>query len=192
MIPPYMLDLASLQLWVMDSANACDEYGVNALTAMYSQQYQQLQNLEPDTPTWMMSHRPIWGFQSNNSPTLNQMLQIALAKTPAKKLPGAVQLSLAGHMHIYESLTFPQADGRPPQIVVGNSGVSLSTYPASSSFSATVDGETATGNALNKYGYLQINFEKEGFWQGNMLDTGGDALFFCDSRYPSQQKTICE
>lgn len=192
MIPPYMLDLASLQLWVMDSANACDEYGVNTLTADYSQQYQQLENHAPDLPVWIMTHRPIWGFQKTSSPTLNQMLQAALANSPAKKLPASVELVLAGHMHIYESLSFLGDGSRPPQIVVGNSGVSLSSSPDVPSFSASVDGAVSSGNAMQEFGFLQINVADDGSWTGNMLGTNGNSQLSCDSSNLSRKETICK
>ncbi len=200
MIPPYRLDLQALQLWVMDSANACDGYGVNALTAQYSNQYQQLQNQASqqqagNKPTWLVSHRPLWGYQEEGSPTLNQMLQIALEKTPTGTLPADVSLSLAGHMHIYESLSFLSnsnlSNKRPPQIIIGNSGVSLSTAPAPTPFTATVDNQEAQGNALQQYGYLQINLNSNGNWQGNILGTTGNNLLNCNSQNPINGKMIC-
>lgn len=38
MIPPYMVSLQDLDVWVMDSANACDGRATNALTSQYQSQ----------------------------------------------------------------------------------------------------------------------------------------------------------
>ena len=74
----------------------------------------------------MVTHRPIWGVTQltvETDTTINQTLQTALAGTGSGELPAPVTLSLAGHIHRFETLTFPQ--GGPPQIIVGNSGVKL-------------------------------------------------------------------
>tara|TARA_R110002049_G_scaffold40192_18_gene122747 strand:- start:1759 stop:3267 length:1509 start_codon:yes stop_codon:yes gene_type:complete len=189
MIPPYMLSLGSLDVWVMDTANACDALATNALTAQYQAQYEALATSIKNT-TWIMSHRPIWGFQKSDEPTVNQMLQTALAHSTAGALPSNVQLSLAGHMHIFESLSFLQDSARPPQIVIGNSGVKLSHHPAKDVFVETVDGEQAQGNAMREFGFLSASVAN-GVWSGEILSTTGSTLLNCDSRNIVNELRIC-
>ena len=190
MIPPYRLPLKQLDLWVLDTANACDGFAQNPLTAQYQQQLDMMNSLTARNPAWMMTHRPIWGYQSPGEPTLNQMLQIALSKTRSGELADSIQLSLAGHMHVYESLTFGPTSPRPPQIVVGNSGVSLSSEPSKSAFTVTVDGESATGNSVQQHGFIASEINA-GDWSGTMYDKHGNVLANCDSGNPASGETIC-
>lgn len=197
MIEPYMVSLSNFQVWVTDSANACDDFSQTPLTAQYQTQFETLAStlsVTANTPTWVMGHRPIWGYQGGTG-SINNMLQTALNNTQAGELPSAVQLSLAGHMHIYESLTFfddnKQPTGRPPQIVVGNSGVSLSGAPGSGSQS-NVDGQTADYNSAQTFGFLQMTVGQQGVWQGQVIEADGTKIAQCDSDNPSNQKTICQ
>ena len=85
--------------------------------------------LDGSVTTWFMTHRPTWGLarQKDGVNTLiNATLQSALRMTSAGSLPAPVTLAFGGHMHRYETLTF--SDGGPPQIVIGNSGVELTTH----------------------------------------------------------------
>ena len=194
MIPPYMVALQNFQVWVMDSANACDTFHSNPLTPQYTQQYEQLAKLSANNKaTWLMSHRPIWGYQSGGP--INNMLQTALANTTAGKLPSLVSLSLAGHMHIYEALTFfdnsGTATGRPPQIVIGNSGVSLGGAPGSGT-TAGLDGQSAKYNSAQRFGYMQMSVAANGVWSGQVSDESGSAIVSCNSVNPANGTPICQ
>lgn len=189
MIPPYRLSLYAIDVWVMDTANACDALATNALTAQYQAQYEQLANTAENI-TWVMSHKPIWGFQEAGDPTVNQMLQTALANSKEGEFPPNVQLSLAGHMHTFESLSFLKNSTRPPQIVIGNSGVSLTDQPQNGDFFETVDGLQATGNALQEFGFLSISVGS-GAWSGEIRGTTGTTLLNCDSGNIANGQRVC-
>jgi len=189
MISPYLLSLDNIDIWVMDTANACDALATNALTAQYQAQYEQLANTVKGI-TWIISHRPIWGFQKSGDPTLNQMLQTALANSKDGELPPNVQLSLAGHMHVFESLSFLENSTRPPQIVIGNSGVTLSQQGANGDFIQTVDGEKAAGNAMQQFGFLSMSVGS-GAWSGEIRGTPGATLLNCDSGNIASAQPIC-
>lgn len=194
MIEPYQLTFTDFELWVMDSANACDAYGVNELTAQYTQQYEELAAKTSNTNTWVMSHRPLWGYQSpHDASSLSQMLQVALKNTQAKVLPGFVSLLVAGHMHTYESLSFLTNSNRPPQIVVGNSGVKLAKHPKPHYFNnpVYVDGEQATGNTLEEFGFLSIKRSSSGGWIGQMFGTSDQVILKCGSGNVQQGNTVC-
>ena len=195
MIPPYMLSLNRLDLWVVDSANACDELATNELRTQYSAQFDELQKLaaaNPKQPIWMMTHRPIWGYQKKSELPPNQMLQAALKKSTMGKLPDSLTLSLSGHMHVYESLTFLDNSDRPPQVIVGNSGVKLGGHPKHKQFTETVDGETASGNSItSKFGFLSTQVNASGAWTGTMLGTDSSTLLTCDSSNPAKGTNIC-
>ena len=199
MIPPYMLKLGQFQTWVMDTANACDDYAGNPLTADYVSQYKKLATkTKSGLPTWVMSHRPVWGYQGD---TISAMLQTALGQTKEKAFTSDVTLLLAGHMHIYESLTFfdnnGQASTRPPQLVIGNSGVSLNSPPSflpcdgANQTCTVVDGLNVKGNALSEFGYLSMSLDQSGGWQGQLINEQQAVMANCDSKNPDNSLAIC-
>ncbi|MCF6433915.1 metallophosphoesterase [Pseudoalteromonas sp. MMG022] len=195
MIEPYGLELDGLNLWVFDSANACDALATNDLTAQYTAQFEQLNTFaDSDNATWMMTHRPIWGLNSATPlDTLNIQLQTALAKTKQGVLPSQVELSLSGHMHIYQSVTFEQNSQRPPQIVVGNSGVSLSSDSGNESVTATIDSLQAMTNTQGKFGYLSLTkVANTKQWTGEFIDTQGAVFITCSLESAKQGLPVCD
>jgi hypothetical protein len=98
-------------------------------------------------------------------------------------------------MHIYESLTFfdssKQPTGRPPQIVIGNSGVALGGAPGNGS-QDNIDAQTAEYNSALSFGFLQMTVGDQGVWQGQVIEANDDLIAQCDSKNPSKQKPICQ
>ncbi len=180
-VAPYVLELGTLRLQVLDSANACDGFADNTqMTAAYTRQFETLADrVIDDAETWIMTHRPIWGIEeySGSYAVGNVMMQMALARTRLGALPPAVELSLAGHQHNYESLTFPAGSGRPPQLVIGNSGVSLGGSELKGDFCLPIDGLQANGNSADgcktctqSYGFLDLARDAEGSWRGTVAN----------------------
>ncbi len=193
MFPPYAVELNEVRVWVMDSANACDASAANPLTVQYQAQFEQLQTNSQGKNTWMMTHRPLWGINSTApGNAINIMMQTALANTPMKSLPSSVSLSFSGHMHIYQSLDFPNNSARPPQIIIGNSGVSLEKHGVVGDFSSVqVDGQNASGNGMNIYGFLSMKLQPNGTWTGDILDSSGKAFVTCGTQTLATNKSIC-
>ncbi|MCP4699037.1 MAG: hypothetical protein GY862_19620 [Gammaproteobacteria bacterium] len=181
-VPPYAANLGNLTIAVMDSANACDGYAPTKTTNIYKGQFNQVEKLTADIETvWLLTHRPIWGVTANNpgNPVslINKNLQHALHQSSSHALPANVKLILSGHIHRYESLTFlpplaPNSPQRPPQLIIGNSGVKLNASLSSSDFSAYVDGQGATGNAASVFGFLDIWMDPKnnGSWRGQVIN----------------------
>ncbi len=166
-VQPYQVSLSSINVWVLDSANACDGFAPAATTATYEKQFEQV--TASSTRTWIMTHRPIWGVYDTDETAANVTMQTALSQTSNGALPAGVSLSLSGHMHQYESLTFPP--GRPPQVVIGNSGVALASHEAQGDYCTTVDGQQANGNAIGQYGYLDLTLGTTAGWSGSVINT---------------------
>jgi hypothetical protein len=197
MVQPYKVSLQPVDLWVMDSANACDASADNPLTAQYSVQFDQLMQMQGSAtkPVWMVTHRPIWGASvdtSGSTPSISAtsvMLQTALKQSKSSGFPAAVQLTLSGHMHLYQDVSFPDRT-RPPQIVVGNSGVSLE-QSATGDYQASIDGEPALINQLDSFGYLLMSLQSDGSWQGSILNGADQVLVSCDSSNVAAGKALC-
>jgi len=197
--PPYTLDLGTLRLAVVDSANACDAFAPEATTQIYTDQLRQvLEAVEPGVPTWVATHRPFWAATSaiTSSPTtppayasIDRTLQEALARAAAGGpgvLPDEIQLMLAGHIHALQSATFFDEGGlpRPPQLVVGNSGVALDEHAVTGAFDATVDDFTAHILGLEEFGYLEVaDLQADGSWRGAFHSGSNTPFVDCETSF---------
>ncbi len=215
---PYRVDLGSLQLIVVDSANACDAFVTSAMsdfTSNYAQQLAAVGKLatENSGPAWLMTHRPMWGVESyaagtttgcsanNQLSCINQVMQASLETSLAGSLPENIELSIAGHMHHFQSLTFPSSP-RPPQLIVGNGGVELSAYGPQGTFEATVQTLAAQGFAigtsvttsngsLSGHGFLDVSYQPDGTWSGKIVSTSPDVVLATCGSAQAQAGAVC-
>ncbi|MEE8585379.1 MAG: metallophosphoesterase [Acidobacteriota bacterium] len=216
LVEPYLVDLGSLQMLVVDSANACDAFATPQMTAFssaYAEQFAQVGNLTPSAGvTWLMTHRPIWGVEAfepgtstgcsseNHYGCINRTMQYAIRQSLEGNLPAGIQLLLAGHMHRFQSLTF--SSQRPPQLIVGDSGVRLDGRPPTGSFTAQVgDTETqgrATGASIttpngpvNAFAFMEIRFSTEG-WEGILTNLDKTIQIASCGSEKQSQGSVCE
>ncbi|MDX2169766.1 MAG: metallophosphoesterase [Deltaproteobacteria bacterium] len=175
--PPYLLDLGRLQLAVVDSANACDSFAPQRTVDIYTEQLATvLGAAKPEVPLWLATHRPVWGVQDESGTPINATLQAAWAAVDST---APVALMLAGHIHTFQSLTFdPATPPRPPQVIVGSSGVALGTAPTGS-FSTTIDGGMAEVLGLEEFSSLQVALDRGDDWNATLIDPSGAELASC-------------
>jgi hypothetical protein len=95
-------------------------------------------------------------------------------------LPPGVKLVLAGHIHLFEFLSF--APPRPAQIVVGNSGTMLAPPVTTPPSGLTIAGARVTaGRVLRQFGYLTL--EGAGAdWTVSLRDAEGMTALTCALR----------
>ncbi|BDX07286.1 hypothetical protein MACH26_28070 [Planctobacterium marinum] len=190
-IPNYVVSFEHLDIAVIDSANACDNSSQSPFTKKYKKVFSELESAVGENPAWLMTHRPIYGVEKpgsqavpctskNDFSCINQMMQAALKQLKSKSLPAAVELIFTGHMHRFESVSFPGSK-RAPNIVVGSSGVSLSSGAPYGANTTEVDGEKAlvlsTSNSLTlngvqypSFGYMSVSVAEDGSWQSELLN----------------------
>ncbi|MCP3997001.1 MAG: hypothetical protein GY722_18355, partial [bacterium] len=181
---PYLLDLGNLQLAMVDTANACDlpceSFNLETLSANFSTVHGLTKG-----PTWLVSHRPLWGVKeedtdeadSSREPEwINQTLEVALADSTLKGYEN-INLLLAGHIHLFESVTFD--DSTPPQLIVGNGGVELESHPPPSG--TTPPPPPPAGNFFSKeeHGFLILEVASAGEWSGTLYDPSGNEMAKC-------------
>lgn len=180
---PYRVDLGDLALAVVDSASGPKGAPDPVSLAEYTRQFRTIPPLiSGDSEAWMITHRPSgapsWtgGGQHPLIPT-DQTLSAAIHD--AGGLPPQVTLSIAGHVHQFQKMTFD--DGRPMQLVLGGGGTSLvppitpdviAEYP--DVFTATgVDPEDFTMLAVFSFAVLT----REGkTWTVSLRDPDGTEL----------------
>jgi hypothetical protein len=189
---PYQITLGNLVFAVIDTANA-DDTGLSYPEKYNAQLASVVENMDPTTSTFVLTHRPFWGIKSDKDRALviNDTLQSALSVTSRKAFPANVVLVVSGHMHRFQAMGF--SGGRPPQLIVGTGGVGMSkTFPKQhhkDPFTFNIAGATATGVGLSEFGLLRIDVGKSGAWTAKLQDLKGDTLADCTSAWASAKPT---
>ncbi len=204
---PMRLKLGELDIISTDSANAGDAYLYNL--EAYVEQYRQIATILGERrPTWLVTHRPLWGVvkrikggPAGNEPYgfINVTQQAALAKAFPDGLPSNVTAVLAGHMHRFQAIGF--GDLRPPQLIVGTAGIVLSHVqpePPSPQDKQPIlvpklDGIDAEVVGLMDHGAMVLEPGRAGAWTGAMVSETGRILATCDSSWPrqSRRRSVC-
>ncbi|MDP1753364.1 MAG: hypothetical protein Q8L22_28255, partial [Reyranella sp.] len=205
--PPYRLRLSGLNIVAVDSSNAADAVLYNL--GLYIPQYQAVADMLTDgTPTWIVTHRPIWGVvkkikggPSGGEPYgfINLTQQAAIAAVFWSGLPSNVTAVLAGHMHRFQAIGF--GGNRPPQLVVGNSGMELSQVEPQPSNEQSkrpiavpnLDGVDALVVGLEEFGAMVFTLGTAGAWTSVVLGPAGHIRARCDSIWPSlgDGRSVC-
>jgi hypothetical protein len=111
---------------MLDSSDASDDCACD--TKHYVAQFTAME--KPSAGTWLITHKPIWGFTFSKDKDgerklgiRNMTLQAALKKKFKNVPPAGIGLVLSGHIHLWEALSFE--DLRSPQFVLGSGGTDL-------------------------------------------------------------------
>lgn len=215
-IPSYKVSFNNLDVVVVDSANACDSYTNSPFEAVYKKVMQDVNTLAKNDaqPTWLITHRPIWGIDSYEANTstgctskdqyacINQMMQTAIKSLPSQALPASIDLILTGHMHKFESVSFP-GSSRPPSLIVGSSGVELSNSAPYGATQTTIDALPATvlstsssitykGKTQPAFGYMSIKLDNKGGWKGELHGAEQDRVLVKCSSEQNLAQGVCE
>ncbi|MFM7145943.1 MAG: metallophosphoesterase, partial [Actinomycetales bacterium] len=194
--PTYPIDLRvssarTLQLAIVDSSGGNDPT-VSPYSVIQRPAYQQAAAItakRPGRESWLLTHRPIFGFASNVFDTPSEPIVWGSADQAAAAwgLLGTYDLIFSSHMHIAEVVQLP---GLPAQLILGNAGTELDpstgyvlpnegfnvgpdrTYPVPSS--AWVD---------VRFGYAMAEPGKSPHtWRLQMRDPQGAAFATCGLR----------
>jgi|tagenome__1003787_1003787.scaffolds.fasta_scaffold20888156_2 hypothetical protein len=145
----------------------------------------QFSAMKPTSGAWFVSHRPVWGFKNKSfkkDDPLNATLQGALANWGGK-LPDGFTLAVAGHIHVWETMSF--ADQRSPQFVLGNGGTQLGHEIKNKKFKgAKVGGTTVSyGYSVDKWGFTIFTPKHkktlDGNWTATYYSTKGNDKLTC-------------
>jgi hypothetical protein len=145
LVPPFTVTVGGQSFIVFDSSDATDKCPCDS--GRYAEQFKAMR---PAPNSWLLTHRPVWGFRSDRK-TINATLQQALAGSDGK-LPDGITLILAGHIHLAEVLSF--ADKRTPQCVLGTGGTLLARKIKRSLTGARIAGTTVSyGRTDHRFGF---------------------------------------
>jgi hypothetical protein len=171
LIRQYTVTFADQSFVVLDSSNAADDCPCDP--ARYAAEFSAMR---PKPGTWLVTHRPIWGFRPKGK-TINASLQQGLAAWNGK-LPDGITLALAGHIHVAEVLSF--TDRRSPQFVLGTGGTMLAGKIKGDLKGEKIAGTTVSyGRADHRFGFAMLAPAAQGEWTATFRDNGNVALFEC-------------
>lgn len=184
LIDQYTVTVGGRAFIVLDSSDAPDDCPKDGCDiAPYAAQFAAMQ---PAAGTWLVTHRPIWGFTNSKDKSgkrklgiRNMTLQAALA--PKGVPPKGIDLVLSGHIHLWEALSF--ADGRSPQFVLGAGGTDLAhKLPKDKDLKGQKIGGTkiAAIASADQFGYTLFEPSKKGrHWNATFYDPTGKPVLGC-------------
>jgi predicted phosphodiesterase len=170
LIPHFTVTVAGQSFIVLDSSNAADTCPCDS--DPYASEFM---GMRPAPGSWLLTHRPVWGFRSHRK-TINATLQQALAAFDGK-LPDGIALALAGHIHIAQVLSF--ADERSPQFVLGTGGTLLAGKIKRDLSGKKIAGTRVSfGRSDHRFGFAMLEPAPQRF-TATFHDAAGDRLFTC-------------
>jgi hypothetical protein len=101
-----------------------------------------------------------------------------LARPPScLDLTEPYKIALGGHVHLFETLSF--GPGRPPQMVVGNSGTALAPPVETPLAGLEIAGrEVVRGLNVDRFGFVTMQ-QFLGVWTAALRDVGGTPIVGC-------------
>lgn len=174
----YRVDASGLVLYVLDSGEAADVRAPASLVARYRPAFSRIDG--PPPGSWLLTHRPLWAaVRISNAVGLslvvndNETLQAASGNA----LPAGIALVLSGHIHLFEALSF--VDHRPPQLVLGTAGSSLSDAIDANLVGWQIAGTTiAYARTAHVFGVTTMDRKGAG-WAMTLRDEDGKPLITC-------------
>lgn len=181
---PYRVDLGGVTLAVLDVTRAEDRAVDWTLTPLFKQQFAALADIKG--PLWIAMHKPIYG-----SIRVKDGVSIGDNKTLVEAARGVlapnIEAVLAGHLHLFEALSFTQ--DLPAHIVAGSGGDMLDSMPLKLAGLTLGDATVETGRGVaGVYGFALLE-RGDGDWRLTEYDTHGKALVRCALR---GRKLACE
>jgi len=194
---PYPLYLGdALRLIVFDAADACGQPGLRDTTATYREQFERVAAYAAESAppqTWLVTHKPVWGIQ-RYSPQETTVLNYTLQQASNNRLPPQISLILAGHEHLFQSLTMNEGDG-PPTLLIGTGGAELDdptiVPPLVQNLTVPPNGPTiAAALTAHDHGYMLMERAATS-WTATFYDRFDQPLATCTSTArPSICKTV--
>jgi hypothetical protein len=197
---PYAVRFSrEMQFIVFDSSKA----GVKPLTAddpvykAYAMELQQAFALARQaTRNLFVSHHPVLGFAPNPTVTPtglypgNEVLQSVLRSINGERLfPSSVQAQIAGHVHLFEMVSFGTA--QPTQIISGNGGTAADVPLPLARARGSQPAPGAVIEAIvstTQFGFLTMEQDEGGAWRIEARDRRGQTMTTCALR---GSKTRC-
>ena len=134
-------------------------------------------DVEATKSAWLLSHQPFWAFRREagryEARRTGHCQRYSAVGMEGGALPD-IALILSGHLHMFQALGF--ADGRPPQIVTGNSGTELARRIRGPFNGRKIARTTVSSSAIiRKFGFTELNKQATG-WELSVEGLKGKEL----------------
>jgi hypothetical protein len=164
----YRVPIGDLRMGVLDSSDAADRKAGSQDVLYYQNQLGVLES--GGSSKWILTHRPFWALYATPSGQpgkMNVTLQDAARRNGMMMKGQPVELVLAGHIHLFEALSFQ--DPGPSQLVLGNGGTELNPPVPKSAKpfyrDLPIDArKVKEATILKSFGFLTLEEERNGSW----------------------------
>ena len=179
----YTVSVGGHDFIVLDSSNADDECEEGECKIKrYAEQFKAM---HPKAGTWLVTHKPIWGFTQSKKGKLkirNKTLQCALGNKCTGVPPKGIDLVLSGHIHLWEALSLKK---RPPQFVLGSGSTELAREITKKLDGRPIGGTTVRAATTDhRFGYTMFKPKSDGGWEATFHDTKGEKKIACTVEPP--------
>jgi len=180
---PYVSQSGSLRLAILDTGSTIDvPKPLPAQIPIYAKQLSAISG----RADWLVDHHPFWGYTSSTSgfsPT-----DFTLGPAWAQAQPQGISLVLSGHFHLFEFLAFE--DGRPNQLIDGDSGTQLDAGLLVNSPGSSVAGARVRAGEVNmSFGLTELKRQGSG-WRLTLRNAHGVVNIECE--IPANARVSCK
>jgi hypothetical protein len=171
---PYAVALPGLQLLVLNTSLAGAKQPPS-----FKEAFQEVNRLarESRSPSWLLMHHPLWAFGQWDG-KLTPVTEV-LQQDSGNSLAPEIRLVVTGHIHLFQAVGFGPDAGRPPHLVVGNSGTALDgeiTLPIQGQDLAGAKVESAA--TRSRFGYALAVPSGQG-WDVTLYSPRGKPTIVC-------------
>ena len=183
-LDPYLLNIGSESLAIIDSASAADTPLDEKAVPAYQSDFATLKSwgagVAQGHELWFATHRPLWGaIRYLGLPAGGNATMIKAAGDLSAFQ--AVSLMLAGHIHAFEAINY--VDRVPPQIIAGHGGDNLDSTPSDlrgTIFLGDSGVHVKTGFTIDRFGFLMFTQQPGGAgWSIALYDSAGQQFQQC-------------
>ena len=184
---PYKVSFDEVDFLVLNTTTDPSTSGLDPSSqTRYTDDFTQAAALvTPGRATWTVTHRPFWGVDADwqdpsSLEVTDTTLQAAIAAMPGGAWPAEVDVALAGHIHLFETLSFP--DGRPHQVISGDAGTAQDSAITTQAIADNPQVFTQLGitpddfQSYRDFGYVLLEPAPSGGWTVTVKDLDGIEL----------------
>lgn len=169
---PYVIRLGQFEVAMIDSASVDDSKRIPEQIERFTAQLASLKV----THAWIADHHPFWGLRPDAASTL-AINTPGLAEAWNQAKPQGIDLVLSGHTHLFEFLAFD--NGRPPQVVAGDSGTDLQNpLPADLKGTPVIGATVVSADSRREFGYVLLTRDGSA-WRLELRNPEGKARATC-------------
>jgi uncharacterized protein (TIGR03437 family) len=169
---PVNIKIGQFQVINLDASFTDDTNIVPDQVKAYAAQFDTIRQITGPN-AWLVLHRPLWGIRSN----LNS--NVGLQQASNNSLPAGIQLVISGHTHLFQTYSF--AGTRASQVVIGNSGDTLTAQPTIPIVGAILgDAPVTRATSLSHFGFTTITSTGLLQWVAVDRDTNGAPVTACN------------